>query len=341
MATGLLEVSGTIDLAQFWPAGESDADTVHVTLSGANAFRFQPHPGAPFKVTHAFEGATVKGSLSKPPIDKKNRINIRLQGIDAPELHFRPVIRGVSKNKPTPAQQAKFTAANGNFRQKFGESAATALHDFLSKAGAGSVACTVRTAVDEPGDVFDTYGRFIGNIFVQVDGQEQDANLWLAANGWAFPTFYVTMSPKEIDDVVTRTESARKKKLGIWKQVSPDLKPFDATLKFRNKGKPDPAGDVGPVIMPKLFRRRSTFAVARAAAIASSGSFKSFLESLSNPDLCFETAEFLKVGHPAATQHHLAEFITAADKFKVSAKDLIFNEKPSHVVDQAGKPVKW
>jgi len=27
MPTGLLEVSGTIDLAQFWPTGESDADT--------------------------------------------------------------------------------------------------------------------------------------------------------------------------------------------------------------------------------------------------------------------------------------------------------------------------
>ena len=30
MFKGLLEVSGTIDLNQFWPAGESDADTVKV-----------------------------------------------------------------------------------------------------------------------------------------------------------------------------------------------------------------------------------------------------------------------------------------------------------------------
>src|SRR5450432_315146 len=125
------------------------------------------------------------------------------------------------------------------------------------------------------------------------------------------------MSTKEIDDVVTRTEAARKKKLGIWKHASANLKPFDATLKFRSKGLPDPAGDVGPVIMPKLFRRRSTFAVAQAATIAGTGSFKTYLESLSSPDLCFETAEFLKVGHSASTQRHLADFITAAGLFTV------------------------
>jgi endonuclease YncB( thermonuclease family) len=341
MASGMLEVSGTIDLAQFWDSGQSDADTVHVTLSGPDAFRFQPHPGAPFKVTHAFAGAMVKGGTSKPPIDKKNRIDVRLQGIDAPELHFRPQMPTLNKKKPTAAQHDKFKAADKNFRQHFGETAAMALHDFLSKAGASPVACSVRTAVDDPSDVFDTYGRFIGDIFVQVDGEEQDANLWLAANGWAFPTFYVTMSPKEINDVLTRTEAARKKKLGLWKGASANLKPFDKTLVFRPKGKPDAKADQGPVIMPKLFRRRSTFAVAQAATIAKPGPFRNYLEALPKPDLCFETKEFLGAGHAAATQRHLADFIGKTDVFTVASKDLVFNEAPSHVVDAHGKPAKW
>src|SRR5437773_795653 len=108
MTKGLLEVSGTIDLAQFWPAGESDADTVKVLLSSPNAFRFTPHAGAPSKVTHAFEGATVKGKVSKSAIDNKNRVTIRLQGIDAPELHYRPMAPTLNSKKPTPQQRATF-----------------------------------------------------------------------------------------------------------------------------------------------------------------------------------------------------------------------------------------
>src|SRR5229473_413427 len=105
MPKGLLEVSGTIDLVQFWPGGESDADTVKVLLSGANAFKFRAQPGAPSKVTHAFDGATVKGKVSKPTVDKQGRITIRLQGIDAPELHYRPTAPTLDKRKPTPDQR--------------------------------------------------------------------------------------------------------------------------------------------------------------------------------------------------------------------------------------------
>jgi hypothetical protein len=43
MFQGLLEVSGTIDLDQFWPVAESDADTVKVLLAGVKAFRSRPH----------------------------------------------------------------------------------------------------------------------------------------------------------------------------------------------------------------------------------------------------------------------------------------------------------
>jgi endonuclease YncB( thermonuclease family) len=86
--TGLLKVKGSLDLSQFWPDGESDADTAKVTV-GQNAFSFQAHPGAPFKVTHVFDKASVRGKTgTKTAIDKKQRITIRFQGIDATELHF-------------------------------------------------------------------------------------------------------------------------------------------------------------------------------------------------------------------------------------------------------------
>src|SRR5215475_9122766 len=135
MPTGLLEVSGTLDLTQFWPAGESDADTAKVHLSGANAFRFREHPGDAFKITHAFDGAQVHGKGVKDAIDKQGRITIRLQAIDAPELHYRPVAPTLDKKKPTDKQRKAFNAANANFRQHYGETAAVELFTFLSSVG--------------------------------------------------------------------------------------------------------------------------------------------------------------------------------------------------------------
>jgi hypothetical protein len=35
MTPGLLEIVGTIDVAQFWPSGKSDADTSKIHLTGS------------------------------------------------------------------------------------------------------------------------------------------------------------------------------------------------------------------------------------------------------------------------------------------------------------------
>src|SRR5687767_3434221 len=104
MATGLLQAIGTIDLGQFWPHGTSDADTTKILVSlTGNGFRFRPQPGAPFAVTHVFDGAKVRGKTTKQVLDAKGRVTVRLQGIDAPELHYMP--QSVLKPKDRTAQQ--------------------------------------------------------------------------------------------------------------------------------------------------------------------------------------------------------------------------------------------
>ncbi len=337
MPTGVLELTGTIDLTQFWPSGESDADTVKVQVSGPDAFRFTAHPGAASKITHAFEGAQVHGKVTKDAIDNKGRVTIRLQAIDAPELHYRPLAPTLNKKKPTTAQRAAFNAANGNFRQHFGETATTELFGFLIKAGPSPIKCVVRTLVDEPGDVFDTFGRFIGDIVVMIGGKEQDANQWLCENGWAFPTFYSSMTKDEIDTFTHLSETARKNKAGIWKKASSDLTPFDPSAVFRKGGPPDPAHDPGQVMMPKLFRRRSTFGVSVTAKMVK-GSFKNYLTL--EPDDCFETSDFLSQGVHAAKHRLLDEFVSPQSKFLVNAKDLVFHEMPS-TVTKNGQPAQW
>jgi hypothetical protein len=86
-----------------------------------------------------------------------------------------------------------------------------------------------------------------------------------------------------------RTPGARKHKRGIWKKATSSLTHFDRGQIFRSHGTPDPTQDNGPVFMPKLFRRRSTFGVAKAATMVS-GSFKTYLQG--EPDDCFEAGDF-------------------------------------------------
>jgi hypothetical protein len=71
MPKGLLECFGTIDLGQFWPAGESDADGVKLTLSDMNAFKFLKDLTSGPRVTHVFEAGIVddgfKSYLAREP----------------------------------------------------------------------------------------------------------------------------------------------------------------------------------------------------------------------------------------------------------------------------------
>ena len=105
MPHGLLEVRGTIDLGQFWPSGRSDADTTTVVLKLApDAIRFRKSDAAPFRATHVFDDAIVKGRQRKPAI-KNGHVTIRLQGIDAPELHFQPTALSKAESTVCPKQK--------------------------------------------------------------------------------------------------------------------------------------------------------------------------------------------------------------------------------------------
>jgi endonuclease YncB( thermonuclease family) len=88
MFKGLLRVSGTITLSQFWPTGGSDADTASVAVN-AKSFEFSPDPSkTPFRQTRMFEGAQI----NKKPVIHGAKVTVRFRGIDAPELHFPPLL---------------------------------------------------------------------------------------------------------------------------------------------------------------------------------------------------------------------------------------------------------
>jgi endonuclease YncB( thermonuclease family) len=342
MTTGMLQIHGTIDLAQIWPTGRSDADTTKVLLSvGANAVEFRAHASLPFKTTHVLDNAVSKGR-ARTPVLKKGQFTIRLQGIDAPELHYQPAALSPAEKKGLSSSQLDaFHNADHSYRQVLGASSSKALHDFLATSGKTTIDCRVFTQVDKPDEVFDTYGRFIGDIEVTIAGKKLNVNHWLVEQGWAYPTFYSSMTNDEIDAILALSKTARAKRAPVWKMLSKTIGPFDFTLlePKRNDLSVIPT-DKGAVLFPKLYRRYTNWS-ARNKAKTTNQRFQQYLASGTNgkPDACFETADFLSNGVHSATPRFFDEFVTAGKTVNFTPDGLVFKEAPSKLVDANGAPI--
>ena len=248
---GLLRVSGTIDLSQLWPHGKSDTDTVTVVVD-ADGFEFSRN-GSPqaLRPTRVFEGAQI----GKDKVIKAGRkVTIRIQGIDAPELHCPPGVRiaGLKGN-------------GGHFRQFQGETSTAGLADDVTVKGKPKVVpCTVTTRINVPNDAFDMFGRLVGDVTFRVGGKTVKISHLAAQNGWALPAYYNSMNPEEITTLHGLFEEARKKKRGIWRHFNKVVGPLDS-LKFEPGGgtftAPERRADRGKFVVPKVFRRQLRFRV--------------------------------------------------------------------------------
>jgi len=249
---GLLRVTGTIDINQFWPTGGahnvlSDADTVHVKVNPATAFVFEGNK------THAFDFAWITMNTNKKTGKKTPEyvivsqttadahIKIRLQSMDAPELHYR-----ADQTKP-------------EVRQNWGERATYELRNYLKAQAGGkmTIDCHVETLVNLPNDAFDIYGRFVGDIMIGAGSKIVNVNHWLVEQGWAFPTHYNSAQPGEIDAI----NQLWAKKGGIRASVT-DRATNNMYGLPAGKAGDSPAlasKDKGPVVLPKMFRRLVAF----------------------------------------------------------------------------------
>ena len=331
---GLLTATGTIDVTQFWPGRTSDADTAHVAVE---AFRYSATGKGPGKSTGVFKNAIVKGSGSKPAISKKGEITIRLQGIDATELHYRPA---PLRKKGTAKQKAALKLVNKEYRQYLGETAANALGEKLRSFAKGKTAlpCKVTTFVDRPTDVFDTYGRFVGDIIIGSGSKALNVNQWLVKSGWAFPTFYTSMTRTEIRGFLDAWKAGAKVKGRLGKYFSKKIASFKSSLVFRRKGPLDPAKDLGTVNMPKLFRRQTTWWAYNQAGVTKLD-FAAYV--VEGKDEFLLTKAFFTHGIHAAPTRMLGDYLKGGT-FTLTPADMVFKEKPSKLVTPAGKEiVSW
>ena len=330
---GLLRIRGKLNVQQFWPIGTADADTVNLVVDvNKQSFAFAAD-GKNFKTTQVFFGAVSKGKGSKPVISKANKITIRLQGVDGPELHYKAAPLG-AKLKPSKARREAFNAANKERRQHWGESAAVALGKKVATFGADAIDCEFVSFVDAPKEVTDVYGRFIGNV--RLGNQfDLDINTWLVEHGFAYPTFYTSMSREEIDELLIAMKKGIKTRR-VFKDYSKDTGLFLAKLLYRRPKKGETIeleDDSGKLLMPKVYRRQVTYRMQKQVGLIA-GTFADFLRN--NPDECNTTDDFLKLGVHSAPTHRLDEFVKGKT-FTLRPHEIVFKEKGSTLVDSKGR----
>lgn len=324
---GLLTVSATLDSRQIWPNGSSDADTLRVKLNGPAPFKFTARPDGFAQTTNAFAGAFVRvRGRREPVITKDGALRVRLQGIDAPELHYRPVSR-LKELRQHHAESAAAALA-GHLRATFGDK------DVLE--------CAAITQVNEPGEVFDMYARFIGDVVVTEGGANLNLNQWLVEQGWALPSFYNSMTNEEVQILTSLTERARDARRGVWahKDYTSKIGVLDRTLTYRKPGSV-PAKDAGPVILPKLFRRQYMWADDVDQGESISVSLKAYLlePSPSKRDKFVDACQFL-TDRASAPIKDLAAAIRSDARLGLRPERIVFLEAEATLYGSNGKSVQ-
>lgn len=344
---GTLKITGVIDINQFWPKGSSDADTTKIKLLvDERSFEYMPEGEEEFVPTKIYLGAKSKGKITTEVVsfnkkENANFITIRLQGLDAPELHFRaaPLKSGEDVTKE---ERALYNSINKERRQNFAQSSTALLAGMLAAFADvhGLLSAVFLTDIEYPQDAVDTYGRFVGSVL--VDNLEMNVNLWLVKNGAATPAFYTSMAKEEIEGILDAWDKGKKFHNRIGKMITNDITLFDWNLLYE---KPNAniifniGDDAGHSIMPKIYRRQVAWLVSKkAGVIPKSKKFKTYLKEYTKDQICY-TDEFLKYGKDSCYKYNLEEIISADSQILKQADEIIFSETKSTLVDAKNKPI--
>src|SRR6185503_17383914 len=122
----------------------------------------------------------------------------------------------------------------------------------------------------------------------------------------------------------------------IWKKYQKKIPAFDPSLVFRRGGPPAPAADLGPLTLPKLFRRQTTWWAYKQAGVTSKN-FKGYLGE--KRDELMLTNEFLGSGVHSTATRFLDDFLKPDGTFTLRPEDMVFKEKSSTLVDATGKKI--
>ncbi|MBI5402984.1 MAG: thermonuclease family protein [Ignavibacteriae bacterium] len=330
----LLKFYGIIDLGNFWPNskevdskvvyGQCSADTIKILIDRKQGFLTKSHPYASEEKTKIFNHVLISGTEIRPPVDSKGYVTVRLQGVSAPELHYKPDIR-----------KAKMLT------QHFGQTAVVELQHMLRKHSLNNkIKCVAKTYVEKPEDAFDCRARFIGDVIILKDDREfLNINHWLAEEGLVYPCFYTSMTNGEIRTIQLMVKSAISKKNVLWehhyhKKLEP-VENLSFELKRGRKVRYTPSRDKKlPVYMPKIFRRQYKYELTKNGK-----SFKSFLLSRKEQDRCCLLDDFFKDGAKENNMMPFGNLFSSNGDILFKPWEVVFEEAESKLLDDKTKRV--
>lgn len=329
---GVVEVHGQIDIRDFYYlGGQADADTVSIYMS-LDSVRYRPNKNSKWiNDLKVFNDAKI----GKQKVISNNKMKIRLQGIDAPELHLQIDLRSY----PKIPKEKRDKMWKRKFRQHWGARAVYELGKYLVKktnSDKHTIKAYAFSRVDKPSDVFDRYGRFVGDIMIVKS--KTNLNQWLVKNNWTFPDFYDSMTSEEISILESKACIGKQKRYGIWAGQSDKLSIFDPVFYWKKTLKIDPKTDKGPLNIPKIFRRQVYYEEFKRADVSNDATLKNYLAK--GKDKYYVKKEYFKKGEKAV-KHKLSDLINLNGKIKYGPGELIFLEYSGYTLkDKNGNVIK-
>jgi endonuclease YncB( thermonuclease family) len=338
--SGIIKISGKIYFGQFFGEkveidgrsvwGGSDADTCKLTLN-SNPIKFQSSPDSSWQddiklFDNAFSYDEETGKRIKiisADIDNSKIIKIRLQGLDAPELHYR-ASKGTNFLYDDKLPLFNSLKEVFDLRQVFGAKAASKLVGFLKDYSANEkfVNAYAVSSIDEPSQLIDKFGRAICDVYVYNEDENISINInqWLVREGWAFPDFYDSMSNDEITTLRKLGNDARNQKAGMRNFLSNNLLDLDYNMLLdKENSKQIIDNENGELNLPKFFRKQVDWKI-----LGNSGSkFKNLKKFISDrKTICYKVDEFIEKRNNAKI-YQLSDFIGEDGVISVGPGDLV------------------
>jgi hypothetical protein len=199
--------------------------------------------------------------------------------------------------------------------------------------GEGRLRCRAVTEVEMAGDVFDVYGRFVGEVIVDTPGPGTlNLNEWLLDAGYALPAIYTSASRGRAKKFVELAREAKRFGRGVWRAYTDELY-FDRGLVHRGKERIE---ERAAVVFPKLFRRMAVWRVRSGASFG----LRSWMAERRPGDRVVPLESFLAQGTAGVETSDLAEYVSddgVRPRFEADPFGLAFVERAGTTYDREGR----
>lgn len=362
---GFVQISGKVDVFQYWPHDASDVDTLKFIPDLSSATYFSDSP--PVNVGAFFQDGGIFQPDDNKPGEEKFRpivrkfggiwLSVRLQGIDAPETHYAPNFREGMFDGDYAKWIAKHVSRQKSYRQPYGKLCTdlfgSGIREKFDIRSPGSTAPEVlvdaklKILADSINGAVDVFCRVVGYATLVGNGQEVVANDYALSNGFAFCSFYGSMAIEEmarLSELYDAHGAGGASKSHLRRNVSRQLRDFEpelwTTRSMRDTDRDDNGADSFPskCFDPKMFRRCIDW-VGRREALGEPAALLDYMRA--NSEEVAHRIDFVAAGGKWENSRKITmgSLIGEDGAFLYRPGDVVFESRPVTVVNERRQPL--